>query len=409
MNGNESRANNSWNISQEPWPSKFEIVSSPYWYMSMLVEIFVVLTNIWIATSFVHYYVFTKRVFQKKRSRRDVNNKMVMIFAIAAILCPFLRYIGTISLLVIGLYPEEEWGCEVAYDVAVFGFAFALCPTYAYLWVRQRAFYGHPSLRNIVGKCVSVFSKISMFLILAFAAVGVGLGIYPKEYEPGPGGCFLIGNEEQGEYRTYIYTVTMVGSQITLFALLLRPLLVHARQQRSFEKSVGRKVTANSVMDPEDTARYSDTRLDQNGSEPVKQSPKHVRSVNESKISVTLNRGDRKRRLTEPSMSDERIDTSFDHLSRARTVVTRLTSGLRRANKTKSLFRLIRRVLILALISIFSDLTIMIINQFVIPDDIPQTYSFVLYDFNILINTSTVVLSFAKWRKMLLSPCAVIK
>lgn len=389
--------NNSRNNSQDVWPDKFQTVSSPYWYVSVLIEILVILINVWISISFVHYYVFAKKVFKKKWSRKDVNNKMVMIFAIAAIILPFVRYAGTIFILVIGLYPEIQWGCEVANDIGVFGFALALCPTYAYLWARQRAFYGHPSLRSIVGKCVNMFSKISLLLIILLATISVALGIYPKEYEPGPGGCFLIGGEEQDEYRSYIYAIIMIGSQISLFVLLLRPLLVHAHQQRSFEKSIKPKLKVNS-----ETVHYSEEKFDQILSP-------HQRSVNKSIAkSRSLNHSDtdRKRCLTELSLSDERIDTSFDHLSRAKTVVTRITSGLRRANKTKKLFRLIRRVLILALISILSDLTVMIINQFVIPDDIPQTYSFVLYDVNILINTSTVVLSFAKWREMLSSPCA---
>lgn len=415
MAGNES-FNDSRNGSDEQWPSRSEIMSSPYWYMSMLVEIFVILANAWVAIAFVTY-IIKKKVFAKKRSRKDVNGGMVMVFAIAAIVLPFIRYTGTVFLLVVGLFPEKKWGCEVAYDVGVFGFAFSLCPTYAYLWARQRAFYGHPSLGNMFGRFVNVFSKISMLLILLSAAVSVGLGIHPKEYEPGPGGCFLIGSQEQDDYRTYVYTVLMISSQISLLGLFLHPLVVHTRHQRSFEKSIEDKAEVTralsstdgftSFADGEESVGYSEQQLSPNGVEIKKPSYNRSASVPEKSRSRSYSESDRKRYISEPPLGDRKIEltTSFDYLSKAKTVVKKFRKGVRSSSKNRQLFVLIRRVLYLAIISIFSDLTVMALNQFAVPDDIPQTYSFVMYDVSILINIFTVVLSFVKWRKMLVSPC----
>nr|XP_039264501.1 uncharacterized protein LOC120340329 [Styela clava] len=433
------------------------IASEGHWIISLILSFVVILANLWIAIAFIHH-VITSNVLRKKKSRRDVNGGLVMILAIASVTVPFFRYAGTLFLLFVSLYPEYRSGCELANDLCVAGFGLAVLPTYGFLWARQRAFYGHPSLGHMFGTCVGVFSKVSLVLIILSAVVSLTIGIYPVEYEPRPeGGCELIGGSEEDEYRTYVYAIVMISSQLVLLGLFLHPIRIHAQSQKGIESSgysTKSEMSERSSEGFSDTSDPSATITNKNGSITTTEEKLPLSTISNYDDVVQNGHPKQNRSASLPSNNNIKLpaenhtqgstdllkipenDISDVKRSRSATVkielknpnlgtpittrrkqakspsivpnaVARLKNRVRRSTvRTKKVYRLIRRILYLALISISSDLTVMIINAFVVPDDIPQTYAFVMYDCNLLINVITVVLSFENWRKMMLSPCS---
>lgn len=422
--------NTSSNLTGEvEWPSVADIISTPHWYLSTAISVIVILANLWIAFSFIHHAV-TNKIIKKSTTRHDVNGGMVVVSAMVAIVSPFIRYFGTLFFLIVSLYPDCTGGCEVANDVSVVGFVLAIFPSYGFLWARQRAFYGHPSLGPMFGTCVSVFSNISLVLILLSAFVSLGLAVVPKEYEHGPGGCFLIGSEEQDEYRTYVYAVVMITSQLVLLGLFLHPIRIHTLSKKDYGNNRDVKSKAEQLS-PSECPSGSWNGLNTSGGEESETnnsicgSNKHIEPNAKQSRALSMpaiaqikrkkDKTDEKRTRSEANSRDKRKRTvihaekngfKIDYFSKASKVVCKFKNGVRSSTmKNKKVFRLIKRVLYLALISICSDLTVMIVTAFVVPDDIPQTYSFVMYDVSILINVIIVVVSFESWRKRMSSPC----
>lgn len=398
-----SSNNDSWiDEVEESWPTAKEIVSSPHWYMSLSIEILVILINGWISVSFMHHVLAKNLLLKKYREKDHLIDGTVVAFTLAALFLPFFRYLTAILVLVVGLYPGEKTGCEVANDVSVVGFAFAVFPTYAYLWARQRVFYRRPPLKNMTGACSQLLSKYILLLILLSACVSVGLGIYPTEYEHGPGGCILIGNEEQDDYRTYIYAVLMIASQACVLGLLLHPMFLHSRHQRSLQN---RK---QDETETETSASAPRTR----GDDECSSNQYKVTNQWRCQYSITLNETP-SRRTDEAIISNsllpldggkdvgDTIDTSGDTTRHNAEPNSKDCSS----NDDRELFDAIQRVFFLYLIPIITDLSATLINQFCIPDDVPQTYSFVLFDINVLIHVLTVVFSFKEWREIVFFPC----
>lgn len=311
----------------------------------------------WVAVATTAYAL--KR--RKKRSRLG-GGRVIYSAAMAACL-PNIRYLSTFSLIMITVRGATERTCEIVIDFGKVAMIVSMFCILSFFWVRQRAFYSHPSLGHSFGNCASILSVTSITLIIIMAVISVPLSVFPAEYDAYLAGaiCGFKGGQKQYAFRNYFYASVTLTSQCLLLGLFIHPLRLHHQAQRHTNAERQIKTAANSRHNPlpnsSDTNRYV---------------PRLVKL-------------------------GQALKPDGIHGTDVRTGVNQKN----RSNKQQRVYALIKRTMVLTGIASVTDLIAMAIIGFVISADDPQVVTRLVYDVDLSVNVFTVLLSLENWRRIL--------
>nr|XP_039262795.1 uncharacterized protein LOC120338881 [Styela clava] len=424
--------NEKMKVVQNSTPSVFQattryyppITSHGYWIGSLVVSCTIILTSAWIVLSYLKHVKFiltTKKL--------DKYAKTVHKAAIAAVVVPFGRYISTFCLIIVTLDSKNDFACEVMIDIGKALFVLALTPIYIFYWTRQRSFYMNPAMSHRFGGCISVFSNISLALLISMGFIMIPLAVYPDEYEASSVGCILRNGEKIHNARHYVYAGVLLTCQLTVVSLFLYPLLLHHKSQHGMNRSNTHSQSATPFVNNV-TSIQSDISLKKPEANDVNQEVTLVDSAPVKSATVlfrvesyTGNEPPQTENFKE-SCIDTNIprshDSSIKHCILPKSSPSFLIktfhiksdenqggAGLKRSNSVRTsakLYRLIKRTFFLAVIAIVSDMTTFLVVGTVLPSYIPQYIVRVFYDIDLLINVIAAVSSFETWRQILKQP-----
>ena len=117
--------------------------------------------------------------------------------------------------------------CEVLIDFSIVIFSLSSLPVYVFLWYRQRILFSHPSLKRVNMNKIKFFSNL--FIVLLFLGGGSSCFIktIPVSYKMSKFGCVKRLHGDENMLESYTTAVTLVVSQVILFALFVHPLRMH--------------------------------------------------------------------------------------------------------------------------------------------------------------------------------------
>lgn len=422
-----------------------------------VVEILIIVFSIYLLVAFIIHGKRCRMLVSK--SKKDMHRGLVYKFALVTILIPFLRYGSTLSYILSGRFCYGAL-CELSADVGYVMLMCSITTTYSFLWIRQRVFYGHPSLCDRYGRCLVYFSKFVLIPIVLEAIAAVAVAVSPVEYTAMDWQCTPI--VHQSDPLALVYAALMVLTQTLLLGLFLHPVVSHMKIQRrvshnggaaaseptysrddSYTDSSCSKYTAHDPGRPSADLELSSTEYQAySSSENHEESTKHEENSEVSEAD-TMSQGTdeaQKSEATRKPRSKSAPDlyrtavtntqkmvlarsTTFEKKSNLSVASSKRTRGrvmttLRNkrdalkqtVRNTRSTVRsrgrvmmLIKRTVYLCVICILSDFSASIINT-VGWDVIAQGMQFVIYDISLLINVITVIASFENFRKMLIRP-----
>lgn len=205
-----------------------EVTTQISWIVSLSLTSVIISVNSWIIIAFLLY---KSKLFIKK-SGKDVNGGWVFKTSLVAVCLPMFRYFTSLAVLFVSLDAQNHTWCEVTRDLGVCAVFVCFVSVAIFLWTKQRAFYGHPSLGPIFGKWVERLSRASLVLTILGGVVALSLALFPTEYKSGPTGCVLREGNGQYEFRKYVYGAVLVLSQVLLIGLFIYPVHIHYKKQK---------------------------------------------------------------------------------------------------------------------------------------------------------------------------------
>ncbi|XP_077973410.1 uncharacterized protein LOC144428279 [Styela clava] len=320
--------------------------------------------TLWILLCLVMYGVRTKK-WAKKSKRSDMNGGMVYIASVIAVTASIPRYIADqIIFSAVYINGALRW-CEVLLDIGNVTYFMALYPIYLFLWFRQKALYGHPAMKRLAGKCVTVFGWVTL-VVLSLAAIGVVLmSVIPSDYTASPDGCVVNLLHSNASYssdapyrlRYYFLVVLLIVAQLSLLSLFIYPM-----------------IRSNAIQ--------NSRRLSQCSTKPY----------------VIDNQDDSDR------LPARRISRFRSYMSTIRDASRKIsTSSL--GKKPNTVQKTIRRSVACALISMVSDVLAMAVVSFVIPQTVPRSLKNTVYDISTLVSVLSILATFSNYRNILTVFC----
>lgn len=302
------------------------------------------------------------KVNKWKSSRKsDVNSGMIYTAAVISVALTIPRHIVNQVIFNVSTIPSAAQICEQLMDIGNGTYFCAMYSIYFFLWLRQRALYGHPAMRRLAGRCLSIFSWVTVFGLSA-AAIGVCLFfIVPDNYTYAAEGCVIkesVVNVSQSDELAfsgsyYSLIILLVVAQIALLCLFIYPMLRTSVIQNDKRASTSRQSSKMSLSSSNDDSIH----------------------------------GGRKKRW----------------MASIRQVSRRLSSSS--TGKTNSIQKTIRRSIVCAAVSLISDTIATAIVLTAIPKDGSRALSNTVYDIGTTISVLCVLGTFESYKKILTVFC----
>ena len=164
---------------------------------------------------------------------------------------------------------ERSLTCEVIADTAVALYGVVLFLVALFLWFRQRVFYQNKMLNMDYNKCVHVLSSISIIMVLAGAIAALVINILPRNRHSSPNGCiFKIGDQRIFHFLSVV--IVIVLGQLMLAALFAYALI---KTNSLINPTPMSKLSHNPSRNRDSIANSTDYTLVVNGVSTLEQSP----------------------------------------------------------------------------------------------------------------------------------------
>lgn len=222
---------------------------------------------------------------------------------------------------------------------------------YCVLWYRVRVFVSHPAMKHLGSKFLNVAAFFVLASILSAAVLNGTIFLATTDSYDSVGGCRVTSPEDalSNDARFAILTVSTVFSQAMLVGIFLYPLIKHsAAMQQASAKNTRKQEAENS----------------------------------------------KKSRIT--STSTVLSSGTITHTWRRR-------GSTRRQKRELALMKIIKRVMITACICSLSDIISGGISRLV--RDEPRIVTNLIFDANLVVNLTCIIMSFKDWKFRLFPYC----
>ncbi|XP_078490358.1 uncharacterized protein LOC144746845 [Ciona intestinalis] len=333
-------------------------------FVPLTIEAIIASCSLWLVVRLIFYGVKKKRF--RQRHKADVNGGILYSFVVLSAVMLFGRCCSSILFLLLPSHqPGYDVQCNQLFQSGFFILTVTMCSVFASLWLRQRALYANPLLANSQSKLVTGLSRFSVLFIpfVGYFYLSYYWGDSRLSYRTAYSGCIFVG----GSIVALVPTgVAIIFFQLTLLVLFIIPLRRHLKICGNF--SLFRKAIIRCMNKQE-----SDTSSAGNSSQAghVTDTPKETK-LPEARIQIETN----------PSIN---FPTNL------------------------KVIRLLKRLTVVTAVCVASDVLGLILVTIIIQNY--QTFfnfAVIIYDVNLLINVSSVIVSFNDYRKILF-PCASTK
>nr|XP_039249576.1 uncharacterized protein LOC120327198 [Styela clava] len=249
---------------------------------------------------------------------------------------------------------ESRLDCRDYQIAMVVTYALAVTVLYGILWYRVRVFLSHPAMRHLGSRVLTVILFIVLIVIILASGVNMAMFLVTTISVDQEGGCQTVspGDVLSNSARFGILTVCTVVSQASLLGLFLYPLVRHSATMQAA------KINTPQVQRKENES---------------------VRANRTMSFKSTLSPGTLTRKW-------------------------RSRNSSKRKKREQALLKIIRRVMITAIVCALSDIFCGLIVRLVVEE--PRVVTNLIFDVNIVINLACVLMSFKDWRVRLF-PCCV--
>ena len=325
------------------------------WIFSVSTNILLLLATSWILIALIHHGVRSGKWKEneitnfEKFSKGDVFTTVV----VAAVFC-LLHLIFSLVFLNVGFTEYDNITCEAITDIAFILYAFVILSTMTFLWLRQRIFYTHRILNVIYSKLIKVLSLGSIIFVYVGGITGFVLLRIATHRFSTLEGCVSVFTNDYVLLLVYyisIYLCLCIG-QFTLLGLFMHAL----RRANNAHKSI---------------VATSFTKISFRNSLKLQNVPKLCRKTNTG--------GAKEREEVKSKANIRRSQT------RSSTVLVK---------------KILRKTLIFAVASVFSDAAIPIVVYFI---NNPRV-TMLVYNMNAFTSLVFVILSLANAKQIVLFP-----
>ena len=340
----------------------YEYMKQLDWIIPVTVNIILTTITLWVLICLVDYGRKTGKWRQIPATNSDNLNAGLVYTSVVVCACAcVVRYAVSLLYMNVGFGEDADDHCDAIADTAVCFYAFVLFSVFLFLWFRQRVFYRTYVVRSAFHNVYSCFSSASIGLIF-IAGVGAALlNVLPINHRSSVDGCIYIPDESQRMGYLISVAVAVFIGQVVLLGLFIYPL------QRIF-----------NVCHP--------CCIDH------KQGPLHC-------TNGSSQRGPSCRNVVT-------ITTSTRRDSIGNNSVIKLSSAFRRST-TNLVKRILRRTFIFALLSLSSDIFLLVFSNYIVQTHGHRRIPSMIYDVNSFLNLLLVVLSFVQYKEMVTSPCRI--
>ena len=207
--------------------SIYNFTTQTDWIVPVAVNLVLMFLTLWILFALVHYGVKTKKWTRRRASHLDMLSiGMVYTSAVACAGVCMMLLIINFAYLNVGFSPviERSLTCEVIADTAVALYGVLLFLVALFLWFRQRVFYQNKMLNMDYNKCVHVLSSISIIMVLVGAIAALVINILPLNRHSSRNGCiFTVGDQRIFHFLSVV--IVIVLGQLMLAALFAYALI----------------------------------------------------------------------------------------------------------------------------------------------------------------------------------------
>lgn len=284
--------------------------------------------------------------------------------------------------------------CAAMISVHIFIYFISYSSTFILLWYRQYCFYSDKHLKYLVNKRVLFFSKFSLFIMIVGGLTVCALMLVPQvtgwQYKVVRHRCVDASISDGLDIVSFCQVLLSFTAQTMLLGLLLYP-LVHLT------------ITTNDQQVSRNTSKEETKSESENNVESLSAENRNLKPTQ-----VSWKENARKNFENDEETS---IDTSSSSTNQNPPyfVTTRLKSLSRVSLSTKKkkvtfqkvarLKRLIRKILILTVICLLSDVAANVIQQLT---NLTELSYIAIFHINLMINIICIVASFNKWTDIVL-------
>ena len=333
------------------------------WLVPIAITVALYAVTLWLLISLIHYGVKTKKWKKSANNNnaRVLNSGSVYSSMIGcAVLC-LSRYSVSFAHFSFGFDEGENELCDSLADALYGTYAFTLCFAATFLWARQRAFYANRLLNVNYNKKIKFFSFTSIAFVVGYGVSVTILNTFPNNYAASPQGC--VRQFETTQTTNWIPAI--VG--VAFYNLVMLGLLIYALTHvQTFEKA-----QAAAMRQQQTTNCHGTKKLNKN-----------------SNIS------------SKSCANDKQISKNCDS-SKSTTSARSFGKECSSATRIKLI---LQKTLIFAVISILVDLFLQIFSNYIVNPDGHRRATNLLFDISAFLNLLFVILSFAKYKKMIMSP-----
>ena len=345
--------------------------SQATWIGCFVVNVILIILSIWLTASSALY---TSRSSKKKNFEK--NSKRLLRMATLASVLTLPRLISTNLLFWIGYNDDiKDQTCEILLDISVVAIIVTFAFVYLFLWLRQHYIYKQPSITAINTKTVRILSWTCFIYIIFGTFVLVFLFVKDAGHQSTPIGCFARRNvtniNETASFNGYYFSaVGVVLAQISVFALLVYPLIRHwnLRIEQTNIQTSSEKHSVAITRNLSSNVEHEESRICASISQTTNENTTNTTTTIESKKKTPK----KSRRKSSETSSMQRIH------------------------------RVIKRNATCALGCIISDLSVQIVNG-VIGDTQPRYFTNTILDISIVLNIVFFIRSFDNYKNILFS------
>lgn len=234
---NDSTERNTTGI---PTTTMQESSSRVYLYFFQAINIIMIAIIVWVLTNTIVFGLRTRQ-WRASLDKTKVDRGKIYTVCIVAIASTLPRLVMSQF-----LFHEDMLGrCELLMDVGIVAFSLSLWLVYLFLWLRHRAIYAHPTVKNVMGKysnCVSWF----LLTIVTTASLAVMIAfVYPRDYTHTIEGCVIKEKAMSGPDAitfwdvgaNYILGGFLFVSQLLFLMLFIYPMVVTKKIRKEQQRS----------------------------------------------------------------------------------------------------------------------------------------------------------------------------
>ena len=353
------------------------------WILPVAFNAFIIVAEIWILLSVVHYGMKTKKwkITDQGNLSKLNSGRLFTALVLCAAFC-IIYSVSTLVYLNVGFNPGEDKLCNVVTDISNSIYALRQIAVYAFLWLRQRAFYTNHMLNITYNKNVKIFSAISIFIIV-FAAIGILIfNVYPNDDTSSSNGCRNGGANKLLFISGALIVLGVLFGQVTLVGLFLYALAETGNQDKSFFAKLRDEFCCRCCC--------------------------CCNKFTQKEVSTSYSRQSFDESLTNVSQISFRTNCNTHSVKPISLEASQLPSRSEKSS-AENIRQVMRKTMGLAIISIVSDVFVPVFSFFV-SSLISDHFRFLVIVLNIhtILSLLLLVFSFTVYRKMLSSFCSCV-